>query len=1437
MSKLKKLNKLNKSKTLNVALAVGLVASNLVAVVPAFAATPASSHVMTTSNSVKATTSTLVNTLDAKDVKVTVSTGNDLATIKLGTYTLVEGTDYTKDGAVVTISASYLKGLSNGTKNLKFHFAGGSDKSLTIKITNKNATIAAKYATFSNKNDNGKAVSVTVQANGLTLAGIKNGTTALSDDDYVVGTPSSSGTLKVTISADYLKTLAVGSYKLDFDFDGCDTTPYTTIKVTNNEVVNVTVKSVSPVTVTTTVGTQPELPATVEATMSDGSKKQVAVTWGTVDVSKAGTVTVEGTIANSTVKATATVTVKAAALAVNSVSAINNTTITATLAAGSDATKAADKASYTVMVGTVAIPVTNVVYVDGTKVATLTVNMVEQEGTLTVNGTASATAVDYKKPTITTVTPISTKQIEVTFSEKIDATTATNPANYGLYPLNAAGAALTWLTTDTGAAAGAGQITALVSKTADNKVVITLGDVDTAVSGYVLDGLTNSTYMLYVKNVQDAATNAIVTNSNSQFTGTTNPDATAPNLTSATYNVGTGVLGLALDKTVKVDTAKVVASKISITNGTTTVALTAADTVNGTTGAPSTLVGVYKADGNTQAGTGVVDTGLKIRLTTATKALVDALGSTNLSVVLAEGALVDASAENPVAAKTQALTTTLVPLVNAAEYNEATNVLKLTFNMPIDVSKIAALTGITINGANAVTGTTVKTTSNSNVVELQLSATQAATVETAGTPIRTNTVTQTAVVVPAGLFTKVGATALDPGTNVATTIAQATVVQDTVAPTVTANIKGLNGAGAGVLTLTASEELDSTIVPANIKLYTSDNMTTPIGVLPGATTITRVGTTLDYTHSLGALDGAALNAAIAAHKTIVMTVDAGAIKDINLTDIAAVATTAPITVSVAEGTYGNAVTNAVVAFQSASLVTLGFTDGTNDVQLDKTIADVASNYEFTSVANPNLKIAVSKATYTWNATAATGKLDLVPATAIPTGDFKLTLTGIKTNAGLAVEEVVGSKVVSFDGTDQSDTVNGVTNNPAVISITADSTSPTLLAANGAVANSDGAIVLTDGGTLGQIGSGDTITLEFSEPMKLTNATAADFTVTQGSAASTGSLGSATVSLDPANASKVIITLASNSTLKIGNDIVVNATAHITDLAGNQVDVTGANAKVTTDDLAVPGGLVAPVITRAVYADANNDGAVSIGDKLVLTFDQDLVEDATNPISGLVASDFDLTTNGSLATFTPVKTGAREVTLTFLTKPNFNVAATKNWMTQTADAMQISVKAAGAVPEIQNAWGEQAQGNGLTAADVDITTADVTAPSVTGISYKAATHTLTLTLSEKVSFNETASTGNPSLLAAAIFAKMTSDAGSSLGAVADDTGVAYAKDASNNDILNQITLTLTGEAIDSATKIDLTAGGFATGSNAEVVSDAAGNLAQRAQYENAVTIIQ
>lgn len=78
---------------------------------------------------------------------------------------------------------------------------------------------------------------------------------------------------------------------------------------------NLTIRSVNPIEITTAAGIAPVLPATVIASMSDGTDRMVNVNWPNISTSQysnAETFKVSGTIANTTVTAVANITVHAA---------------------------------------------------------------------------------------------------------------------------------------------------------------------------------------------------------------------------------------------------------------------------------------------------------------------------------------------------------------------------------------------------------------------------------------------------------------------------------------------------------------------------------------------------------------------------------------------------------------------------------------------------------------------------------------------------------------------------------------------------------------------------------------------------------------------------------------------------------------------------------------------------------------------------------------------------------------------------------------------------------------------------------------------------------------------------------------------------------------------------------------------------------------------
>lgn len=86
--------------------------------------------------------------LEAADLDVTITlNGNTVKAIKNGSYTLVEGVDYTVNGNVVTLSKDYLATLTSSSTKLTFEFSEGNNQELTLK--NTSAAAAALELTTS----------------------------------------------------------------------------------------------------------------------------------------------------------------------------------------------------------------------------------------------------------------------------------------------------------------------------------------------------------------------------------------------------------------------------------------------------------------------------------------------------------------------------------------------------------------------------------------------------------------------------------------------------------------------------------------------------------------------------------------------------------------------------------------------------------------------------------------------------------------------------------------------------------------------------------------------------------------------------------------------------------------------------------------------------------------------------------------------------------------------------------------------------------------------------------------------------------------------------------------------------------------------------------------------------------------------------------------
>ncbi|NOV04746.1 cadherin-like beta sandwich domain-containing protein [Paenibacillus planticolens] len=155
---------------------------------------------------------TLQNTISTQ---VNLDAATSFTGIANGSYTLVEGTDYTVDADnVVTFSNTYLSSL-NGSYNLRFNFSSSQGSSFLPYVL----TVAA--AADSSLLPQGTAyipmlpstISTTMNLNGNHFTSISEGTTILPSSAYAV-----SGNT-VTFNQSFLDTLSMGTHSFIFNFD------------------------------------------------------------------------------------------------------------------------------------------------------------------------------------------------------------------------------------------------------------------------------------------------------------------------------------------------------------------------------------------------------------------------------------------------------------------------------------------------------------------------------------------------------------------------------------------------------------------------------------------------------------------------------------------------------------------------------------------------------------------------------------------------------------------------------------------------------------------------------------------------------------------------------------------------------------------------------------------------------------------------------------------------------------------------------------------------------------------------------------------------------------------------------------------------------------------------------------------------------------------
>jgi len=964
---------------------------------------------------------------------------------------------------------------------------------------------------------------------------------------------------------------------------------------------------------------------------------------------------------------------KEAMVKVEKVSAINATTVVATLADETDATKAADKTQYAVKVGDKDVAVSAVNYDAATKKATLTVDLSNLEGAVTVNGVASAKAVDYVAPAIAEVKAQSATVIDVKFSEKVDATEAEKVANYTLrYAVGKAS------TTSFAAAAADGSVQATAKLLADGQTVrmtiVSVGK-DVTFAGLQNGGLIKEApYQISVADkIVDTAGNKAVSGYGVVFYGTNIADSQAAQVLSAKYDSSTGKLTLSFDKAVDNATA----SKIKlVATGKDAIAL------DGLTGTPK---------------------GNDVEIDASALATKIAVLGNTFSVQYADGAFVDVNGNN-VAPATTAVTVTEGLKVTGASYDANKNVLTLSFNDVVDISKVQDnLAGIKVAG-ESIGAVKILNTTNAKDIQLQLADETKAGEGTAKLEkaILDNKDKEDGVVVSFNAtttkFYAVGSKDEMKviGNNV--TIKKAAYVADTVAPTLSSvSLKGIE-ATKGIVTLKFSEKVDPAAVKgADITFYDAKDLTKAIVALDKVDANEKAAgefvDTLTFDLSKEATSqttAKAISDALGAKKSLVVSVKAKAVKDLNGTEIAELAPANGVAATVLEATADEKADKFEATAKGAKVVELKITadiKGTDTaVALDKSIAENVANYTVVPT-NGGTAIKVNSAVYSTDGTV----MLYLDAVATEGKNYTITATGLKTQGGKAVEkdEKSGKFTAAFEGV---------------------AAKPT---------NAIKSLETADVNTNGKFDAGDTITLDFGTPIHLADgAKASDFTVVKGAAAEGAyTLGSSTLKVD---GNKLVITLASDAKIATGNTIeleqantkVLNADDQVAYFAATSVTAPKVDA---------------PMIKTAVYSDANANGKLDKDDTIVVTFTSK-VAIADGKTADDLSNDFVLGATGATYTVKLAEDGMG-ATLTLIDPKTFAPGTT-------------TINVADSNVDLVGNWATKLTKEADADKVVKVAKSDVAQPTVQSAKYvvkEDGTKTIVLQMSEKVSVADTAKT--------------------------------------------------------------------------------------------------
>jgi hypothetical protein len=668
-------------------------------------------------------------------------------------------------------------------------------------------------------------------------------------------------------------------------------------------------------------------------------------------------------------------------------------------------------------------------------------------------------------------------------------------------------------------------------------------------------------------------------------------------------------------------------TKISVTDGTTSVALTSLDI----------------------ASWNAAKDQLTIQLSAAKKTEVNALGATK-TLSLAAGAVKDAAGNAN--AQVAGIAIEANTVLTAATYDAALNKLTLTFNNDVkidgfNVTELSMLNPGTFS-LLASPNSVVTTTADGKTVEITIKRSAALDTYEADT-IGTRQVK----------FTK-GTSKDKAGELIETSTVDLAFAKDTTAPVMTA---AKYNATTGRLSLvfnenvrvqTSASTLDFT--PSNVKVTKATDNSTDVSLAGNA------GATDPKVEQADGSSGVASASTV----TIFNGTTAGQI----LASSKVPADGAKI--YFAKGTFKDDAGNDIAEVTKANAIPIEYVDNT-PVKLTATathvstkVVDVAFDKEVTKASAENVtnyKIAKND----------NPSVTLTPTSAIMAADKKtVTITVSETPVVGYTYVVRASNIVDKYGNTIVD--NGTTNVASWIVTAATDTTPPALAATG--------VTYKDTNNNYIIDAGDYIEFKFTEPVVIQSGiTSADFdgSVLTGGFTNGFGAGASFVQGDTADVVRVILgTSPGLTSANFGENFNSKVTNKIKDLAGNNA-VAGTASAFNKPDT------TRPQLLTAVYADANGNGKVDQGDTLTLTFNESL--DTNASLATLAVGDFTFKDSSDTfgAGFTAAYSTTSTIVITLGTSPYLDGGSTtENYLTSNSE---IDVKTSQTV--IKDLWGNAA----------------------------------------------------------------------------------------------------------------------------------------------------